>query len=272
MSASPVPVVREAALTPLVGETERALQPWLLALPVANEAELAEVALQDRIDTKFILHPDKLARILTLLGSDYLRVQTNSEDFASYDTWYFDTVERRFLVDHLRGRLPRQKVRVRYYRERKLTFIEVKQKTNHFRTRKFRLELPEFSGQLCAQAHAFLRAHCAIQPGSLLPAVKSEFRRVMLVNPETRERFSADFQVQFRHGARQLLLPSVVIAEVKQARFSRATPLMRALRGEGGVTHSLSKYCLGMALAGEPELKTQSLEPSLRLLKKIAHA
>ena len=66
---------------------------------------LAERALLERVETKFVFRPDELEVFLGRLGSaDYGLVLGENSGLSEYKNLYFDSADRRFLREHHRGR------------------------------------------------------------------------------------------------------------------------------------------------------------------------
>ena len=97
--------------------------------------EMSGIKLMNRTDTKFVTNKHKLAKLLEMVQGKYYAQFTNDSKVAEYITTYWDTDELGFYFEHHNGRAPRQKVRVRTYVGSDLTFLEVKTKNNHGRTK-----------------------------------------------------------------------------------------------------------------------------------------
>ena len=63
----------------------------LLDFKSATVSLLASRTLQKRIDTKFLLHQDRLVGLLSLLSQSYAVVMTDEHPIATYKNLYFDT-------------------------------------------------------------------------------------------------------------------------------------------------------------------------------------
>lgn len=240
------------------------------ALVGFNEAprDLTESrALQQRVDRKYVLPMDLLPALLAELHADYHIVMSAGQAIARYDTRYFDTEERQLYHDHRRGRRPRYKVRVRHHVDRRRTFLEVKSKAQSDRTVKARVELPFGQNELDAEARRFIDEQCPIDAGSLLPCVSVSFLRVTLIGIALLERVTLDWELQFRNRGRCARVPGVVIAEIKQARYSNVHGAARALRVLNIREQMLSKYCLGTARLMPVRMNT--FKPAFRTLERL---
>lgn len=213
---------------------------------------LAERALLERTDSKFVVGERGLPRMLDQLLESYGVVLAGGSAVASYETLYFDTPELGCYRDHLRGVRPRHKVRIRRYLDRGVCFLEVKSKLGRV-TDKHRVARRFDDMSLATDDVGFVAAHCDVSADALVPQLWTNFSRVTLVGVRTNERITIDSDIEVVRGDRRALLEGVVIVEVKQSPFSMFTPVMKALRAAGHRPVSASKYCTGTALlAREP--------------------
>lgn len=103
--------------------------------PISLE-EMSSVKLVNRTDTKFVMHIDLLPQLLVYAQKHYMVQLTDGLRLLPYETTYYDTAQYGMLHSHISGRLRRQKVRVRTYKSSAITFVEIKRKDNHGRTKK----------------------------------------------------------------------------------------------------------------------------------------
>lgn len=238
-------------------------------LPAASADLLADRALLKRVDTKFALRREQLPNLLWWLERRYAVVQAAGEPSDRYETTYFDTPEFGLLNQHLRGRRPRYKVRVRHYMGRRLSYLEVKKKTPAETTVKWRRELPFAQRELGPEELRFLGEVCPVPPGALSPRADTNFDRIMLVGLQTMERVTLDLGLHFVSGDNERRLGPIVIAEVKQDRQRWRTPVMLALRAHQVRPLSISKYCAAAALLVHGA-RVHRYRPRLRELSRIA--
>lgn len=242
----------------------------LAAFRPAGECILSRRRLLRRIDTKFLVPASCLESLLERLADDYGVLRAGDRLVARYESLYFDTKALSCFHDHRRGRRPRQKVRVRHYPDREVTFLEVKTKMNELLTLKDRLERRFDENGLDRESIRFLDEHFRLPAGSLVPQAWTNFHRLTLIGLHSCERVTFDMDVELVHGGRDKTLPGVVIAEVKQSPFCARTPIMRALRDAGLRPASTSKYCAAIALTSTGETRINRLLPSLRAVERIA--
>jgi VTC domain len=253
----------DAALAPLAA---------LAAFARATPALLAERELLRRIDHKYVLDRARLGELFGALAAEYAVLPVGEGGAAIYRNLYFDTPELRCFHDHRRGRRIRHKVRIRHYPDRELSFLEVKTKRSESITDKQRRRIDFGREELDAADLAFLHEHAGQLTDALVPAVRVDYRRVLLFHPRLEERLTIDLALEAgREGARAEL-GALAIVEIKRAPGGGLprTPAMRALAALGVRERSLSKYCAAMALI-HPTVRHNRLRPALRVLHG-AHA
>lgn len=247
--------------------TNEELEQLLEGFEPASLELLDERSLMRRADSKFVLRDDDLITLLPALRPHYKLLLANGNALARYETLYFDTDDLRCFHDHRRGSRPRFKVRMRHYKDRDLTFLEVKTKRSDYLTDKQRR--PHQTGtDLSDDDLRFISEWCDVPTESLREQVWTNFRRITLVGDDTAERITIDTQLELVDGTRREELPGVVIMEVKQAPFNVRTPAMRALRDAGKRRVSASKYCTANVLL-RGNLRCNRLLPSLRLIEGV---
>lgn len=233
----------------------------------ATPALLASRQLLRRTDTKFVISPGGITEILERVAGEYAVVPVGTDHLASYANLYFDTQDLRCFHDHRRGRRIRHKIRLRWYVDRQLAFLEVKSRRNELHTEKARVEVAYGTSSLDADMRTFLAGRCGFG-ANVIPTVAIDYRRIMLVGLETEERVTIDLGVTVDRDAGQAI-GAVAILEVKQPTRVVATPIVRALRSAGNVPCSVSKYV--SALAVHPGIRANRFASSLRRLERIAH-
>lgn len=235
--------------------------------------EMESIRLMNRTDTKYLTDSLKLKDILSdACRCGYRILETDGHRLNSYDSLYFDTEGLKMFIDHRNCHLVREKVRTRSYLSSGITFLEVKRKNNHGRTRKKRMEIPSrlFSdfGE-SASACSWLACHSDFAPGLLSPSVETVFRRITLVNPEKSERLTIDTDIRFtnhRTGLRSGLGEAVII-ELKQdgMALSRMKSILSAHRVK---PMKISKYCIGVTLT-DPDARAGRFRQKARIIEKI---
>ena len=250
----------------------------LEALPVLGRLapigleEMDSIRLMNRVDTKYLTDEETLVGILgDAAEAGYRALVTNGSRIADYDSVYFDTGGLRMYLDHHNQRLVRQKVRTRRYESSGDTFLEIKRKNNHGRTKKKRVLIPPSCFGDFRQdrgACEYLAANSWFSPDQVFPALETVFRRITLVNPAKTERITIDTCVRFINlrSDRTSSLRKAVVIELKQD--GRAPSCMKGILLSHRVKPvRVSKYCIGTALT-DPAVKSGRFKPRIRMIEK----
>ncbi len=240
--------------------------------PIGLE-EMDTIRLMNRTDTKYLTDSLKLKEILSdACRCGYRILETDGHRLNAYDSLYYDTAELKMFVDHRNCHLVREKVRTRTYLCSGQTFLEVKRKNNHGRTRKKRREIDralfdDFGES--ASACSWLVCHSDYSPEVLSPSVETMFRRMTLVNPEKSERLTIDTEIRFKNPRTGLNsgLGEAVIIELKQD--GRALSRMKSILSAHRVKPArISKYCIGIT-ATDPAARVGRFKQKARMIEKI---
>ncbi len=231
-------------------------------------AEMKSVRLMNRVDTKFVTTLPRLMQLLEMAKGEYFVQEIDGERNSAYTTLYYDTPRLDMYIMHHNGCLGRQKVRVRQYVDTNLTFLEVKNKNNHRRTRKKRITVTGFdiTGE---QQREFLKPLCWWDVDTLQPALRNWFNRITLVNKAKTERVTIDTGLRFHNCMSGLdkSLDQVVIIELKRD-GNQPSPLLAMLRDLHIHPYGFSKYCMGTALSN-PSVKKNRLKPKLHYVERL---
>lgn len=231
----------------------------------ASPALLEARALLHRVDRKYLLPPRLLEPLLGGLHQNYDVLRSAGQLAATYHTSYFDTLERQMYEDHRRDRRPRFKVRVRHHMDRQMSFLEIKRKGTNQRTTKARMGRAFGDAVLDDEALRFIDEHCPVGAATLAPRLWIGFQRITLVGRDVDERLTFDVNLELRNDDRHEQLHSVVIAEVKQGRFTNSSPGVRAFRDLRIRERAVSKYCL--ATARLTSVRVNRLKAALRAVE-----
>ena len=233
-------------------------------------AEMKSVRLMNRVDTKFVTTLPRLMQLLEMAKGEYFVQEIDGERNSAYTTLYYDTPRLDMYIMHHNGCLGRQKVRVRQYVDSNLTFLEVKNKNNHRRTRKKRITVTGFdiTGE---QQREFLKPLCWWDVDTLQPALRNWFNRITLVNKAKTERVTIDTGLRFHNcmsgSGLDKSLDQVVIIELKRD-GNQPSPLLAMLRDLHIHPYGFSKYCMGTALSN-PSVKKNRLKPKLHYVERL---
>lgn len=201
--------------------------------------------LMRRVDSKYSLPRAELPHLLRSLSDGYEVLTAAGQYAANYTTVYFDTEEQRCLTDHLRGRRPRHKVRVRHYLDRRLSVLEVKTKTPGSRTEKLQRGRPFGGNGLTVEEHDWA-AECTgiLQP--MLARAWSACQRITLLRADAAARITIDLNVALGTQAGARSLEGTVLVEIKQDSGRLDRQLMQTLRQAQARPVGLSKYVAAM--------------------------
>lgn len=243
---------------------------------------MKSIKLMNRVDTKFVTSVPRLMQLLEMARDSYRVQQTDGRRIIPYYTLYFDTPELSMYNTHHCGRLPRQKARIRSYVASQLHFLEVKTKNNHRRTRKKRIEMPDFvptahhraamrftPGKARQEWLDFLDQRLEIAHSELVPQVENQFNRITLVNNAGTERVTIDTSLRFHNLAtgRTCDLTGIAIIELKRDSLTRS-PILELLRQLRIKKMGFSKYCMGTALTN-PAARVNRFKVRLHRVEKI---
>ena len=232
--------------------------------------EMKEIRLMNRTDTKFVTNKENLAHLLDMAQGKYFAQFHNGSKIANYMTTYWDTDAHKFYIEHHNGRSPRQKVRVRTYMDSDDTFLEIKTKNNHGRTKKKRVAVP--SQQITGENgnEEFLREKVHLGLADIHPTVRNQFHRITLVNYDKTERLTIDYDVHFYNmeTGKDANVGPLVIIELKRDGnvFSPVLDILRQLRIK---PCGFSKYCIGSVMTNKG-LKHNRFNMRMITLGKLA--
>lgn len=229
--------------------------------------EMDSVTLMDRTDMKFMLPFCKLDAVLGEINGQYRVLTIDGRKVFSYQTDYYDTPELVMFADHHSGKLNRFKIRRREYVESKLSFMEVKFKSNKGRVVKQRIDDRKADKH---QVNGFLSKHTPYNPVELHRIISNHFNRLTLVDKEMKERVTIDFNLTFSDILGQASLNGLVIIEIKQNQTDKDSLIYRALKKYNIRQSSMSKYCVGITMLQE-QAKSNNFKHLLLKIKKISH-
>ncbi|MCR5351435.1 MAG: polyphosphate polymerase domain-containing protein [Bacteroidales bacterium] len=251
----------------------KTLEEALEAISPIYLGEMDSIKLMNRTDTKYLTTERTLTGILAdAAARGYRALETEGTKISSYDTLYYDTPGLQMFLDHHNRRLFRQKVRTRVYVDSGQTFLEIKRKNNHGRTKKKRTEIaPDRFKNFAADpaTEELMRNYSAFPAAILRPAVETVFRRITLVNAAKTERLTIDTALCFinHRTGREASLQDTVIIELKQD--GRARSEMRDILLNRRVKPiRVSKYCVGTTLTDD-SVKHNRFKLKIRKIEKV---
>jgi hypothetical protein len=230
--------------------------------------DIERLALLDRLDIKFILHEAQFLEILEQVRDQYQVLEVAGMRGGRYHTTYFDTADFALYNSHHNCERERFKVRWRHYVDSNALFLEFKEKTNRERTVKTRVCISEPIWQFTEPEPPLAVANWRRDMRELRPVVTNNFRRLMLADLDRHERITIDLGLEFGHEDRTLAYPGLAIVEVKQRKFSLASPIGHELHRHRIHPCHVSKYCVAMVRL-YPELKQNRFKPLLAKLDRV---
>lgn len=236
--------------------------------------DMESISLLNRQDTKYAFPHAQLGEVLSRIEPHYRVLETEASRIITYQNRYFDTPEFKLFLDHHNGKRNRYKFRYRRYEQSDLCFFERKFKNNKGRTLKKRVVVNAITPHLNQPGIAELLERTPYSAQDLIPVLDLDFDRFTLASHAMNDRCTLDLGLSIRRDGRSVHFPELVICEIKQGRFSRDNPLVRALESLHIAPLSLSKYCLGL-LYLQPGIRYNRFkEKTLRLqrITTIAHA
>lgn len=242
-------------------------------LPPITLDEMKSIRLMKRTDTKFVTNIDTLARLLQMCQGHYYAQRVNDDPISPYTTLYFDDSARHEMFHrHQAGHRPRMKVRARTYINGGVSFLEIKKKDNHGKTRKKRIQVPSIEAVMDDRfGEDFLTEQTGYTWNDICPTVRNFFNRITLVNFEKTERLTIDFDLRFFNYETQLeeTMGEAVIIELKRdGRVpSPILPLLRELRIH---QNGFSKYCIGTVVTN-PNVRVNNFKMKLHDIRKIVN-
>lgn len=247
------------------------LQRLLDQLPPITLEEMSSIRLMNRTDTKFVTTLPVLEKLLALCQGSYYAQVNCGHQISPYRTVYWDDEQHSMYHRHQAGHKPRTKVRARTYVDSDISFLEIKRKDNHGKTKKKRISVPSIESVMEGEGEEFLKERTDfyfVQPEAGRTAIKArlqnQFQRITLVNKGHTERLTIDFGLCFHNfdSGVDHTLPRTVIIELKRdgRQPSPILPLLRELRIKPA---GFSKYCIGTALTN-PDVRLNNFK--LRLI------
>ncbi len=267
---SPLRCLHEPASVPDVSPALASLEAALASFSEVPPSLLAERALLQRVDRKYVMRAGDVGSVVARLSDTSGVLRAGGALLARYRTLYFDTEDLTLYDDHRRGRPERCKVRIRHHVDRQMSFVEVKRRTAVGRSLKFVLPQPFGITALDEEARSFIERHCVVKPAELRARAWVTFRRLTLVGYGLNERMTFDCDFEYGDGRRRERWASAAIVEVKQGRRSNESPSVVALRDVGAKEQSISKYCVATArLSG---VRGGAFKPAVRALLRTGVA
>ncbi len=237
-------------------------------------ADIQNVELMDRVDSKYVFPFSQLPKILEGMISSYRLLEINNVRVQRYESLYYDTDDFQLYSKHHAGRLNRWKLRFRKYIDSGgLTFFEIKYKTIKGRTIKKRLKMTNILSEFDEKSGNFLKKSTPFIPEIFSPKIWVKYSRMTFVNKYSRERLTIDTHLHFLNTDSTNVLEQkfshLVIAESKRGNASSISEFIRLVRLDGIREGAMSKYCFGIYNLFK-EVKKNNFKPAVRFIHKMA--
>ena len=226
-------------------------------------------ALMNRVDTKYLLPKSYFKELLTTLAGEYTILTEQQTRIFGYETTYFDTAKKHFYLAHHNGKLNRHKVRFRRYVQSNTGFMEVKLKNNKGRTIKRRVpmdcQLPNPQ-----KINGFVK-DCIGEVMALEPSLFVNYQRITLLNKCRQERLTLDLDLSFQcaNSGQIKSLEDVFIVELKREGKLQHSSFSLWANQRNIKPVKFSKYCMGMVLTHDKDLKQNRFKSTISQLTKI---
>lgn len=251
-------------------KTEVDTLPWelLTAYEPITLAEMNETRLLDREEVKYVFGQDLLPTVLADLTETHRAFVAEGMPWSRNRTLYFDTADMALYMRHHAGARERYKVRTREYVDSHLAFLEVKHKVGLNRTVKSRMRVAGPEVELTGRAAQFLADACPYPGCELTPKLWNYTTRITLVSKTRPERVTLDVDLAFSWEDAVVLLPGIVVAEVKYQGRRGASEFVQLMHRHHIRETGFSKYCVGVSLL-YPEVKHNKFKATQRMIGRI---
>jgi hypothetical protein len=214
----------------------------------------SKAAMLERRDNKYVVNKDTLMHFLSDVGDHFDVLNIKGIEQFSYDTSYYDSEQHDCYHHHHQGRRRRCKVRIRTYREARLTYLEVKLKDKRGQTVKRRMKTSGEVAQTLSDEQQCFVGYCyrELYGDSLVITFKRvldmTYRRSTLVARAGGERMTIDCQLRFFDTSGEIQLDDdIYIVETKSSNGNGiADKYLRTLHQHPA--NRCSKYCTGLAM------------------------
>ena len=229
-------------------------------------AELNELGLDNRVDSKFVIPLVMLDDVIKHLSHDYSILTIDNENIFTYENTYFDTSDRFFYQSHHNGKLNRHKLRFRRYKESDLCVLETKFKTNKSRTVKHRIPIKQDDQQNIVD---FVNEQVNSATGNLSPKLFNNYRRMTFTHLHKKEKITLDFDLGFENPDNNMKyhIDDYFVVEVKANDKVHRSEFSLYCKKNGIRENRFSKYCMGICLTNANELKTNNFKKKLSLFR-----
>lgn len=231
--------------------------------------KMSKVRLMKRTDTKYVFSTKILPALLLQLSEKYKVMDICQIRTFPYTTTYLDTPDYLFYNQHMTGKLERHKIRYRKYETSGASYLEIKKKTNKNRTEKVRIVNTFDPNGFDDRASCFIAKYSPYNSIELRPNLIITFTRTTLVDMDTNERITFDFDLAFSDmNGKKVDVPYISIAELKKEGYSNQSAFISIIKDSAIRPTGFSKYCIGSNYLRDMP-RVNLLKPKLLLIKKL---
>ncbi len=229
--------------------------------------KMDNVKLMNRQDIKYAFHKNKLAGLLNEVTEDYFVLEVLGGRSMEYESVYYDTPDFHFYTSHHNGKLNRLKVRMRRYVKSDDCYLEIKFKTNKYKTIKKRRKIQSLTTPLETDTINYLKKLSGYNYNDLENKLLTTYTRTTLVSKTKRERVTIDTNLAYTRNGITKEFPFLAIAEIKQEKVDSSPfrDLMKKAQLQPG---GISKYCFGI-ISMYDNVKKNNFKEKISLINKI---
>jgi hypothetical protein len=233
--------------------------------------EIAHLNLTDRMESKFLIPFRLVPSLLNKIGSNYRILEIEGHRVFNYHNIYFDTPDFLFYHQHVRGELPRSKVRMRKYENSGATYLEIKSRTNRNRVKKYRVPIEEFRDEFSENQMSFIEEHLRVGSGELKPVLINRYKRITLACCQHEERVTIDYDISWSSlKGDTTAYPYMSVVEIKKSVSCKSSFMGKLMKERLIHPSGFSKYCTGNAVIND-SVRQNKLKKKFLLMKKIEY-
>ncbi len=244
------------------------LEQSLNSLNTISLKDLDSLKLLNRVDTKFVFNIDVLPIILSEIEKDYEVLKIGEHKIFQYESLYFDTKDFDYYLAHHNGKPNRIKVRFRKYTDSGDVYFEVKKRVKDSRTDKHRIKLNEIHTSLNGSETNLMKS-LNLASDNLEDKIWINYSRITLASRNTKERVTIDLNLTFDTKIKKKEFSKIIVAEIKQDKFSRVSKFVSVLRKYNIPEFRISKYAIAIAMM-EDGIKSNAFKEKINRLNKIS--
>lgn len=254
-----------------IKEYSREFNQSLLAFSQIGLEEMNEARLMNRLDSKYLLTIDQLQRLIEPMSGTYSILEINNSVNHNYTSFYYDTPDFQMYLNHHNRRVNRYKVRQRIYHTSGDSFLEVKFKNNKGVTKKSRMETSGEFKAIPYECHDFIAEKTCYKGVMLKRVLENNFDRFTLTNHKRNQRITIDTNLSFWFKNKPLIMPNLVIAEVKSTRDDIDRTIFQLFKENNIQATGMSKYSVSMAML-VPGIKQNLFKQKINTINKLCYA